>query len=467
MKKNRIINVLFVGIAMFFMNLSNTYAIDFDVEKSNSNLFSKCSTSNKCVPLCIYGSDEGMISYYYADFENSANGQGWGIFYVSDEWVSPVKLEKSFHYYDYEFLPKTDVYSADEYIENGKELKDWGSSGLYNKLNLSFTCPKYMVPDEGTTTLFVPHPTFSKANELCFSSEKKTCEKLDNFNIGTDFTRSGTMELTYSLIDTISTVNSEVYKRKYLGRGTPTEKMEFLVKLDGEVKFVSSLTPDQNAKNNCQYFSKKVKDDGGVSYVKSIMDANYVSNEYFTELDKTYSRVVNDLKSTVKYPEIFYYAYQKNLLLSDGNYRNEQFEKVDKLLENNIYNSLEYVSDICSTIGVDFEIDEPGVRLTVEDNYGLVRYRDPEINFDEEFKCSDIFTDDMVDVIKTGYFILEMIGLAILIVFSSLDYIKVFMGDNADELKKANSNLIKRLIILVILLAAFSFIVFINSIISN
>ena len=83
MKKNRIINVLFVGIAMFFMNLSNTYAIDFDVEKSNSNLFSKCSTSNKCVPLCIYGSDEGMISYYYADFENSANGQGWGIFYVS------------------------------------------------------------------------------------------------------------------------------------------------------------------------------------------------------------------------------------------------------------------------------------------------------------------------------------------------------------------------------------------------
>ena len=44
-----------------------------------------------------------------------------------------------------------------------------------------------------------------------------------------------------------------------------------------------------------------------------------------------------------------------------------------------------------------------------------------------------------------------MVGLAILIIFSALDYVKIFLNDNADELKKANSKLIKRLIILIVL----------------
>lgn len=455
MKKNifsNFLNKLFVIAFMFFLNVCCVYAIDFDIEESNTDIFFNCSSSNKCVPLCIYGNNEGMIYYYYSDFETSSNGQGWGISYVDDAWINVVKKEKSVYYYTDSYLPRTQVYSADEYIEDGKELKDWDSSGLYNKLSSSFSCPKYMVPDHGVTVPIVIHPTFKAANELCFSSDEKTCEKVDNFSIGTDFLRSDIRGLTYSLIESVNNVNSEVYNRKYLGEKSPTEKMEFLVNLDSNVKFLSSLSPEQNAKNNCQYFASKTKSDGGVSYAESIMKGKYASNEYFADLDNTYSRVVSDMGTgTVKYPEIFTYAFQKNLLLNDNKYRSEQFEKVDKLLENNIFNSLKYVSDVCSTIGVDIEIDEPGVRLVVEDNYGLVRYRDPEIKFDESFKCSDLFTDEMVDIIKTAYFIIEMVGLAILIVFSALDYIKVFMGDNADELKKSNSKFIKRLIILVVL----------------
>ena len=448
---NRILNKCLVIAFAFFMNVICVHAIEFDIEESNGDIFFNCSSSNKCVPLCIYGNNEGMIYYYYDEFETSSSGQGWGFSYVTDAWISATKKDTSVFYVTDSFIPRSGIYSADDYMTNGKELRDWDSSDLYNKLDSSFVCPKFMVPDDGITTPFVPHSTFKANNELCFSSDAKTCEKLDNFSIGTDFLKSGVRELTYSLADSVSTVNAEVYKRKYLADTTPTEKMEFLVKLDGNVKFLSSLSPEQNAKNNCNYISSKVKSDGGVSYTESIMKGNYVVNEYFPDLDRTYSRVVSDMGSAIKYPEIFTYSYQLNLLSKDNKYRNDEFKKVDELLKNNIYNSLAYVSEVCSTIGVDFEIDQPGVLLTVEENYGLVRYIDPSIKFNEAFKCSDIFTEDMVDIIKTSYFVLEMVGLAILIIFSALDYIKVFVGDNADELKKANSNFIKRLIILVIL----------------
>ena len=239
-----------------------------------------------------------------------------------------------------------------------------------------------------------------------------------------------------------------------LDDSTPTEKMEFLVKLDSNVKFLSSLSPEENAKNNCHYIESKVKDDGGVSYAQSIMSSNYVTNNYFADLDRTYSRVTDDLSysALLRYPEIFTYDIQKNMLIdSNKNYRSDQFKKVDGLLENNIYQSLKYVSDVCSTVGVDIKVDEPGIRSTVEKNYDLMRFNDPYIDFEEHFNCSDIFTEEITDLIGTGYFILEMAGLAIMVIFSALDYVKVFLNDNADSLKKTNGNLLKRLIIVVVL----------------
>ena len=128
------------------------------------------------------------------------------------------------------------------------------------------------------------------------------------------------------------------------------------------------------------------------------------------------------------------------------------FKYLTSLYSLNVHTSVSYISSMCS---------EEGVTINVGDNFqqgldnakqhlDLHMYKDPQIDLSEaDFDCS--FLTDVADIISTGYFIIEMVGLAILVIFTAMDYVKIFLNDNADELKKANSNFIKRLIIAVIL----------------
>ena len=68
---------------------------------------------------------------------------------------------------------------------------------------------------------------------------------------------------------------------------------------------------------------------------------------------------------------------------------------------------------------------------------------------DKTYDCT--FLSDIVDLLKTGYFIIEVISIVILIVFSILDYSKVIVNGEPDEMKKSNQKLAKRIVIALII----------------
>lgn len=480
--KKKLINLFFSVVALFLF-CDCVYAFD---GKVSDDLFFNCTVDNKCVPLCVYGNNDALIAYYY-DSSDYANGSGWNISFRTKKLVFDIDgitwnvLDSSsyknvVYYSNDSFVPKSGIYSADEYLTNGRIVEDWNDSELYNSLKNSFVCPKFFAIDMGSNPfpldpLKLDAP--GSSNEICLSSKKGDCAKIDN-GFGTNFNRGDTFELKYSLNNKLDYVNSYVYNERNLTDKSAEVKMQFVDTLDDNLNFDPLKSLIDNVKNNCSYFEKEINSDGGKKYVEKLMSSNYVSG-YFDDLNVSYMKAddsyvpanagffdkvdyqfLNTLDSN-----IFNYDVLKNMLIVDQKeYRNDAFKKVDHLLEDNIVNSLEYVSSVCSQDGAKIKIDEYGVRSTVDKNYNLMRFNDPVINFDDKYSCNDIFTEEMIDIIKTAYFLLEMVGLAILVVLSSLDYAKIFLNDNADELKKANSNLLKRLIIVVILFLLPAFINF-------
>ena len=148
----------------------------------------------------------------------------------------------------------------------------------------------------------------------------------------------------------------------------------------------------------------------------------------------------------------------------DGYFYN-YYESLATLLGINYDVSINYLSSICSfdaNIDIDTSVDtdgdgindsnDPNISFTMSGRtFSLYTYFDPKISFDDEFECNTFITEDIAKIIRNAYFIIEMLGLAILVLLSSMDYLKVFLNDNSDELKKANSNFAKRLGIVVVL----------------
>lgn len=441
MKKNIFNKVIFgvlLTIVTCFSCLNSVSAFyDFDME-IGTDVNSHCNTGNSCYPICIYGNNnDGYIGYFY-DGQDFSKNTGWEIGFNND--LNPdgnyqnYQSTKSnlFYYAKDSYLPKTNIYP-------GAPDEDWKDTTIYNDVLYKFKCPDYMYVD------------LASKNELCFANQTGKCEQLSTILI-TDF--SLPMKVTYRFSDQIDSINKSLYGQKSFGENSnyrADDKVKFLFNFDTNLTYDASISGEENVKNNCKHFSEKINVDGGQTYINKLLKADYVQN-YINELDQGYQDAILRSPSGVKNPEIFNYEMQKKLLVYDNKkYRNENFEKVDKLLEDNIINSLKYATTVCDSTEYKINVDEEGSREVIDGKYSVYIFEDPEITFDEEFHCSDVFTEEMVDIIKTAYFIIEMAGLAILIVFSALDYIKVFMGDKDDELKKANSNLIKRLIILVIL----------------
>lgn len=77
----------------------------------------------------------------------------------------------------------------------------------------------------------------------------------------------------------------------------------------------------------------------------------------------------------------------------------------------------------------------------------------------KEISCNTIFTPEAVDIIKEvlGYF--RILGPLVLIAMLSVDYVRVVIGQDADELKKATGRAVKRIIAAICLFLVPTFVV--------
>lgn len=454
MNKNILKNICII-MFLFFSFIGNVNANFFDSSNGQNDIFTNCVSSKNCIPLCVYSNDNGdevgLIGYYY-DTKN------WEIAFRGKE-------SGSVKYKVYYKIDNVLVNSDDIYDGNQNERKNWINSDTYNVLKDSFSCPSRMFIDRAGGLV--------DYNELCFENQGGNC---------TDFNRVSTSFVpaynSYDFSNEYSSVMTEAYRGlrdKFSDDNEEInkEKVKFLSTLDSGFKYDESESAKQNAANNCIYLGEK-------------------ANEKYQNYLKTFSQ----------YSDFYLKNYVDSILQSSANslnsrntyfYKYENLEKLDQLKKVNIlddiassdnvstisdlfsitYNknvkeSINFISSFCkdeANYEIDMRVDTDGDGVIDSDHmndiikservsFDIRLFSDPTIeglNNPDSLTYSCSFLTDIADIISTAYFILEMVGLAILVVFTSMDYVKIFLNDNADELKKANSNFLKRLIIAVLL----------------
>lgn len=78
--------------------------------------------------------------------------------------------------------------------------------------------------------------------------------------------------------------------------------------------------------------------------------------------------------------------------------------------------------------------------------------QNPDFDPTKPLECNALFDQETKKFISMAYFIIEIIAILIAIALTIKDYAVAILNSNADEIKKANKNLITRLIVIIILL---------------
>lgn len=400
-----------------------------------------------------------FIGYYYNGDKGVParllpSNKGW-VFsfpvYKEDQFLKTIgtgvvdtKLGGLIYYSIWSDIPSDDIYSL-ENVQSMEELKtsslsNWKDTALYRNLNSNMECPKFIY---GNTSIgFYNFSALGDGIPLVYSFKSEAEDILKNslselswrFYIGP---KSADFENT-KRIQFISDVENSIdegYPKSNNG-----EKINFVMENGSPKK--------ESLEKYCPYFKNLIEKDKGLSYSEKLYERHKdVYKAKINEILQKYADTAS-VRDTAIYTYDNLYTVLSYIDNNTKGYRIESFKNFENLLVEDITDSLDYLAKSCSAAGVSFEYDK-SVASGKLSNHSLYTYTDPEIKFDTEYSCSIL--SDFADVISTGYFIIEMIGLAILIVLSSMDYLKIFLNDNSDELKKANGNLAKRLGIVVVL----------------
>ncbi len=446
---------------LFFSCVECVFANFFD-DDSVSSVLGNCNSDNKCIPLCVYKNssnlDVGMIGYYY-------NNGEWIIRFLGKPNGSGIYGT----YYDSYYQTGGSLVHGDVIYDpiNGKR-EDWYGKTLYNNLSNNFSCPARMYIDEA----WAP----ANYNELCFEDNAKDCPKLNNG--GTKFNNAST--LSYSFATEYNLVMKKAYESlrdKFSDHDETTNKskVEFLSVLDSGYKYDSSLSADANAKNNCSYLKEKA-DGKYQEYMKTFASEDYF-NKYLNnflnpEIQQTAKTNNSKFSYVYDYKTLYNLKVTKKLGVYEGGNSEDRtgpvIDMFDAAYNKNVKEAINFVSNYCNdstNTKIDMRVDTDGDGERDSDNMNAIidseresfeirKFADPEIiGLDDPdsvtYDCG--FLSDVAGIISDAYFIIEMAGLVLLIVLSVFDYVKIFLNDNSDEMKKANTNLFKRLIIAVLL----------------
>lgn len=480
--KNKMLSFLLMFTLTFLLNVNVVKAdSDFTVVDV-TNLYERCSDATHCVPLCIYettdhdsqsikknSDDFSYIGYYY-DEVGQANG--WEIGFLTDHntiaYIYDSRLPKSSIYWeDYgvkAFSKRSTWNTASEETTDGTKLKHKPYLRLYE----DFECPKYQYADyEGYV-------------EACFANQTNKCEKQDN--AGTDFGYSH--PLKYSFVeDELKKVIDDTYNELYIFDSTTSamiknpakysansdtveqlamEKINFLSKIDPNLSLPDETkTAEENAKEYCKILKEELEN-GQDQYVQTLMtNVDYYKSTINEQL-KT-SAVNNN--SRIAVPEKVYNIDTLNQLLilsvdSDGNASkreitdndgNYYIDKVNSIFSNNVDSSVNYVTNICNNMTeYTIDYDREDLKNKVKNEFETTIYEKIQIDQTTEFSCGTL--GELADMISTAYFIIEIVAIIILVVFTALDYAKVIISGEHDEMKKTNKRLVTRLIITVVIL---------------
>lgn len=454
---------------MLFINTTPVYA---DLNSSNYskydtiNLYETCSTYTDCIPICIYSAisskdgnvdiDTAYIGYHYGQTETFK----WEIGALQDE-------EKLYVFSD-ATLPRTNIYWGNYSMEEKESWNkapeiDGGKNG-YTKVLDEFYCPSFIAADYDFNT------------ELCFSNEKGTCEKRDNFNDKGPFADDKLYTVRYSFASSMKRVIDDTYNQLSIAGATEKEKVKFLNQIDSKnIKYEEGKSSEENAKSNCEVLQQKFKDEKSQkSYINELVEKTNTWNTSVLNDQLKISAQNNDTVNSQRKISVqnlnegnlnvYTYDNLSRLLIQskdkDGNLVKRDikdssgtnyYDKLNNIYIDNVNASIKGIVDTCNaSTNTHIDFDEESFKEEIKEIYQEHINHSIQIDLESTLSCSSL--SGIADLISKAYFIIEIAALVILVIFTALDYAKVILSDGQDEMKKVNKKLLTRLIITVVIL---------------
>lgn len=488
-KRNKFNKFLYIILILvpFFLNIKTIKAVkSYEMEIGSVGLFSDCNETNQCIPLCVYSCDDDSSECHFANLNNNGDYAYIGYYYgeSDNKWsmglvetVESITGKTAFLYTwnDY-YLPKTDIH-----FESGKK-QEWHETNTYNEVNENFFCPTYLY-NEPTTgkgiedVLLLGGGYVSPfANyDLCFANSLHNDCSLKEIAMGNylketiDFDLAGigkkliielivdeygrSKSLTYNFVDEFKQIVDDTYITliPLINKKDPVEMLDFIKGAGYQIKENENL--EEQHKQVCKLLDGK----DTTKVVKELSEDYYIENVVNQQLLNSANKINSRNKT--------FYSYQNIMkLLINGYDENNQpiirtgivdasgttyYDKINNIYINKLVQALEFYDDRCSSLGYDLDYDVTEIEeIQKQKKLGLLG-RDP-IGF-EELNCENLFAGGLAELIGNAYFLIEIAAVAILIILTVLDYGKAILNGEADEIKKVNQKLIKRIIIVFII----------------
>ena len=415
-------------------NFSKIIDGNIDIKKNLNDEITK----NKKIVICSYKCSEDNKDYCESDdfsaiYYNHDNNDRSGNWLINTNLMQFLRGERSDiatkEKYSYEWdefdniIPYSGIYF--EKSSSNKKNESWKNSSEYEELQKSFTCPKYMYFDHSLVIIE------DKDNnmELCYANEKEQCMQRNETG-KTTFGKAN--ELNYSFNEELNTVLDNVI----LDMETESPQNIMNTYFSNE-----NNTMCEALKYDSETFFDKLPQDNLINYVNGKLEYAVPINS----INKSFYNYENISK-------LFRPEQSKNKDL-DITYNNqkliEKYNKIESIYINKIAESLDYYKTHCGLTD-ESTVESEIIVEKLEERFDNLFPQYQKIEF-TELNCDNIFAE-LADIIKTGYFIIELIAILLVVVLTIVDYAQVILSDNQDEMKKSNKKLTTRLIIVAVIL---------------
>lgn len=438
-KYRKITKILFCFLMFFSFELKTNAETYVTKSEKEENLYVHCNESYSCIPICIYSceNDKGDCSfatkynngdyafyghYYNEEYEEDNDGikKVW-----SFEVLPSYKNTSTLYTWTNDKVPKVDgvfYFIPDTLFGFSKK---WGTTTEYSDLSKKFSCPKYF--------------QFGSEKSIVFSNSSKEGKKV----------------LTYSFVDELEKVIQTATPQEienFTGPINTKDLYSFMSKTAGYSEYNESLSEEQNAEKACNFLKEKI-DNSDNNIEKIIKDFSNDENKIKEFIDEKLQATATN----VRFKNVYTYDNLQSLLegqkIVDSN-NDSYLKRINDIYSTTERNTISYFNNKCN-LGLsqdDMQNIQDQTSQTVMEKLESTTHKLTDIDFDNtEFDCDTLFGGEIAKIISGAYFIIELAALGILIIFTVIDYAKVILNGESDEIKKQNQKLMKRLIIVVVL----------------
>lgn len=444
---------LFVFV-MFFSCLGVVAGANWynDIFSSESGLYSKCNSDKNCLPLCVYsdanGNETALIGYFY---ENGIDKYVWEIDYIDLNVVTILGSEVNPIYFAHDVvIPTQNIYWKGDF-RGWNDSGNWQNSDGYKNLDNNFICPGVLYVDQKNNMV-------QTYNELCFEDEVTGGRCSSNKDNSVDF--DVPLSLSYSFVnDNYSTIIDEVVSKLEVHDNDDPD-YSLLSIVDNSFKYDEGLLTTEVlfkdkflTETNCQHFKDSFENTE--VYSSKIVTSDTVNKYIKARLNPLIEKTAQSYN--VRHPEVYNYETLSVLMNNKGSFRNigkngKNFDNLNELFYKRLVDTMKKASKECNVkynTNINFNVEKAAgdIKAAYDD---VLKAQHAKIDFTAQYDCG-IFNKEITNMIQTGYFVIELLSIVILIVFSVLDYSKVILNGDMDQMKKSNGNLFKRIIIVVVI----------------